>query len=159
MSQTSELENLLRGILEKIFFVPIFITLSVGPLLYYLKNFDSPASFLIDFSMIAFTVGMFSLIVKDNREGFSNFDKVGSWYLLSGSLGMTLLFVTPYINGPEADVAYLPPILHSFVDQVGTALILLVFVISLVGFSVSFGKATHDVIKPTWKEFIYGEER
>lgn len=147
------MKTLAKIIFETIVFRTIYITLSAGPLIYFLKNFGNPADFLLNFSMITFTVGMFSYIVSDKREKYADFDKAGSMYLLSGSLSLTLLFVTPLLKNSEKTLDILPKIISSALNTMSFIFVAIVFAISVIGFSLSFGIATTEVIKPTLKEF------
>lgn len=148
-------QDFLEQFIEAILFVPMKIILSIGPFYYYMRSWETPASFLTDFSMICFTVGMFALIVDQNSDKFDSFDKVGSQYLLSGALSMTTLFITPFFKDLDSSSStVVPSLVQPAVDSLGSALILIAFVFSLVGSSVFFGLATADIIKSTSREHL-----
>lgn len=148
-----DLESKLSNYSE-IIFLPIYLVLCAGPFFYLLKNWNSPASFLLDFSMILFTAGMFALLIDEEGSKFQGFDQVGRFYLMSGASALTVLFVIPYVKGSESGLNLLPGILEASLSSLGSLIMYLIFISSLVACSVSFGVATIKVIRPSIKEVL-----
>ena len=135
---------------KAIAFWPTYLILGFGPMIYYLKYLNNPSNFLMDFSMLAFTIGMFSLLIRDLKENH-NLAGIGFLYLLSGSLSILLLFTTPFIKNNSTDNVILSGTLGDISTTVGTGLVSLVFIGSLIGYSLSFGLATTGILKATYE--------